>query len=67
MDDFLYRPGWPEAANRLEAWWRGETFDRPVMQITARKEPKASRGRAKSRDPLDNDELLRRWTDPEVV
>ncbi|MDK1032917.1 MAG: hypothetical protein QGD94_12980, partial [Planctomycetia bacterium] len=36
-------------------------------QITARKEPKASRGRAKSKDPIDNDELLRRWTDPEVV
>ena len=33
----LYKPDWPEAKARWEAFWRGETPDRVLMMVTAPK------------------------------
>jgi len=31
----LYKEDWDAAAERMKAWWAGETADRPVIQVTA--------------------------------
>ena len=36
----LYKEDWPEAQERLKAWWKGEIIDRVCIQVTApRKKP----------------------------
>src|SRR3989339_483573 len=34
----LYKEDWPEARQRLLAWWEGELVDRAVIQVTAPRE-----------------------------
>lgn len=36
-DRMLYKPDWPDAKVRWEAFWRGETPDRVLMMVTAPK------------------------------
>lgn len=31
----IYKDDWPEAQERLKAWWQGEIIDRPVIQVMA--------------------------------
>ena len=33
--EFLYRPGWTDAKERIAAFWRGETINRPYLILTA--------------------------------
>lgn len=35
METLLYKPDWPEARQRLAAWWNREKLDRCLLQITA--------------------------------
>lgn len=33
-----HKPNWPEAKERFNAWWNRSSIDRPMMQITARRD-----------------------------
>jgi hypothetical protein len=54
------KPDFDEAAERLEAWWRGEIADRVPIKVTA------PIGDVSLPLP-DRQELERWWTDPELV
>jgi 5-methyltetrahydrofolate--homocysteine methyltransferase len=34
----LYKDDWPDAQERMTAWWEGDLIDRPAMMVTARRE-----------------------------
>ena len=50
-----YREDWPEARERLIAWWRGEDIGRPALYITV------PSGR-EVKWPEPPEDLVRRWT-----
>lgn len=57
--ELAYKPNWPEARERLMAFWGREALDRPCIAVTAP---------LKARRPLDpppNDEV--KWSDPQYV
>jgi len=53
------KPNWPEAGERLEAFWRLEVLDRPCIAVTALNGP-----RRPVRPPRDAQE---KWTDPDYL
>ena len=38
MEQLLHKPDWPEAKQRLTAWWRGEKLDRCLLTIRSPRE-----------------------------
>ena len=38
--ELLYKPDWPEAKKRLDAFWNGGSIGRPFVRVTARKSEK---------------------------
>jgi len=58
--DVQYKPDFDEAAERVEAWWRGEPLDRALVKAFAPLK------RVSSPAPQPED-LHRWWTDPEWV
>jgi len=54
-----YKHNWPEARQRLEAFWRMEVIDRPCVSVTAPAK------QARPLPPVPDDRA--RWTDPEHV
>ena len=56
-----YKPDWPDAARRLEAWWQRELVDRVPVQIYA---PRADAPTGSLAAPAD---LETRWTDVDYV
>ena len=56
-----FREGLEEARERVEAWWRGERSDRPVLQLTA------PRTNAPAYDGPRTDDLDAWWADPAYV
>jgi len=56
-----FKPDWPEAAARFEAWWAGELIDRIGLQVTA---PKNGYRRKPIPAPED---IETRWTDVEFA
>ena len=57
--DFSYKEDWPEARERLLAWWQGEIIDRVAIKVTAPKKERKS-----VPPPAD---LKTRWTDPDYL
>lgn len=57
--DLAYKPNWPEARERLLAFWQMEIIDRPCIAVTAPLKPPRPLP-----DPLDYEAL---WTDPDHV
>lgn len=56
-----YRPDWPEAADRLNRWWRREPLGRPAMHLTAPRDGAVW-------EPLPQaPDLWSQWTDPAYV
>ncbi len=53
---------WLRTRARFEAWWEGELLDRPIIQVTAPREPVAL-----ASPPDDEQELLKWFTDPAQV
>lgn len=59
----LYKEDWPQARERLCAFWARSALDRPALQVTApRRKPIPG-----PEHPPVPDDLVRRWTDPEYV
>lgn len=58
----LYKEDWPRVRERYEAWWQGEMLDRPVVQVTAPREPLEP-----IKIPADEQEFRDRLTNPERV
>lgn len=54
-----YKHNWPEARQRLEAFWRLEAMDRPCIAVTA------PRGKPRTVPPPAD--FRQKWTDPEYV
>jgi len=54
-----FKPDWPAARARIEAWWAGEVIDRALVQVTA---PRP--GERRLRPPAS---LQQQWLDPEYV
>jgi len=54
-----YKHNWPEAKERLEAFWRMENSDRPCIAVTAPGQP------MRSLDPPPD--YKTKWSDPEYV
>jgi len=52
-----FKEDWEDAKKRFEAWWAGEVFDRPAIQVTAPREGVPR----KDIPPLPS--LEQRWTD----
>jgi len=59
----LNTEAWARAQQRYEAWWEGEMLDRPIVQVTAPKDPEA-RG---DEPPADEGAHLDWHTDPGKV
>ena len=57
--DLAYKHNWPEARERLEAFWHMEIVDRPCIAVTARE--KQARPVAPPKD------FREKWTDPDYV
>jgi len=55
--DMMYKDDWPEARERLCAWWEGEIIDRVAIRVTA---PKGARRFVQPPDGIET-----RWTDPD--
>jgi len=53
--EFQYKDDWPQARERILAWWQGEIIDRVAIRVTAPKEPR--RHVPPPADPMG------RWTD----
>lgn len=66
MTGLVYKGDWPEARERLAAWWRREEMDRPVVHLTA---PRAApiRGPVGRRDREGPRDGERHWLDFEGV
>jgi hypothetical protein len=58
MDQLQYKPDWPEAKQRLSAWWRGENLDRCLLTVRAPRDDAAEL--APPRTPLT---IEQRWCD----
>ncbi|MAG35293.1 MAG: hypothetical protein CL878_03465 [Dehalococcoidia bacterium] len=56
-----FKPDWPDARRRHEAWWRHEVVDRVALQVTAPRNDAAQQTVPEPRD------LAQRWTDPEYA
>jgi len=61
--NLLYKDDWQKVRQRYEAWWAGETLERPIVQVTA---PKAG-PEPQDVPPSDPDELLEWFTNPEIA
>lgn len=57
--ELLYKEDWPQARERLLAWWQGEIVDRVAIRVTAPKRP-----RRHVEPPADP---IRRWTDVDYL
>ncbi len=57
----IYKDDVAMAQERVEAWWNHAVMDRAVVQVTA---PKTG---GMAYDGPDSDDLMRYWTDPEIV
>ena len=57
--ELAYKHNWPEARERLEAFWRMEVIGRPCISVTAPARP------ARHVPPAPDDK--HKWTDPEYV
>ena len=60
-DELEFKPDWPQAARRLEAWWDCQVIDRAAIQVTA---PRAGVERRPVPEPAS---LLERWTSVEYA
>lgn len=58
MENLLYKPDWPEARQRLSAWWKGEKLDRCMLQLWAPRD-----GAKLVPVPREPETLEQRWTD----
>ncbi len=57
--EFQYKEDWPQARERIEAWWQGEIIDRVAIRVTA---PKGQRRHVQPpSDPMG------RWTDVDFI
>ncbi|MBI2940158.1 MAG: hypothetical protein HYY04_06925 [Chloroflexi bacterium] len=56
-----FKEDWPEARERLEAWWSREVLDRAVIAVTARRDG------YENWEPRKPDPVMLRWTDVEWV
>ncbi|MGQ9732379.1 MAG: hypothetical protein ACUVX8_14055 [Candidatus Zipacnadales bacterium] len=57
----VYRPDWPEAADRLARWWRRESIGRPALGLTA------PRDNAQYESLPRAPNLREHWTNPAYV
>lgn len=60
-DELEYKPDWPQAARRLEAWWDCQIVDRAVIQVTSPRDGVERRGIPAPAS------LVERWTNVEYV
>jgi hypothetical protein len=58
-----YKEDWPQVRARFDAWWRGAIIDRPLIQITAPREPQPTL----EEPPQEPDRLYEWFTDPGQV
>ncbi len=56
-----YKPDWPQAARRIEAWWEREIVDRVPIQVSA------PRDRQMGTPPTAPEGIAERWTNVEYV
>jgi len=57
--ELRYKEDWPQARERILAWWQGEIIDRVAIRVTAPKGP-----RRHVQPPSDT---VRRWTDVDYL
>jgi len=61
-----YKEDWPQAQERIEAWWEGRLLDRPCLQVTA---PRSGQEEALKSATIRPPEITleRWWTDVDYV